>query len=85
MRRADCFLTSIPRSGPDDVLYEYELFAVINHEGHLDNGHYTNYARFKDEWFKFDDEKCATSFPISNYFLHNKKCNANDDACSSLG
>jgi ubiquitin C-terminal hydrolase len=30
-------------------MYEYDLFAVINHEGHIDNGHYTNYARFQDE------------------------------------
>jgi ubiquitin C-terminal hydrolase len=30
-------------------MYEYDLFAVINHEGQIDNGHYTNYARFQDE------------------------------------
>jgi len=47
----------IARFATEGVLFEYELFAVINHEGHLDNGHYTNYARFKDEWFKFDDDK----------------------------
>lgn len=34
--------------GPD-AMYEYDLFAVINHEGQIDNGHYTNYARFQDE------------------------------------
>lgn len=34
--------------GPE-ALYEYDLFAVINHEGQIDNGHYTNYARFEDE------------------------------------
>ena len=34
--------------GPD-AMYEYDLFAVINHEGQLDNGHYTNFARFQDE------------------------------------
>ena len=34
--------------GPD-VLYEYNLFAVICHEGQIDNGHYTNFARFQDE------------------------------------
>ncbi|KXN82983.1 Ubiquitin carboxyl-terminal hydrolase 22, partial [Leucoagaricus sp. SymC.cos] len=48
-------------SGLDNSLYEYELFAVINHEGNLDNGHYINYARFKDEWFKFDDDKVTHS------------------------
>lgn len=30
-------------------MYEYDLFAVINHEGQIDNGHYTNFARFQDE------------------------------------
>lgn len=42
--------------GPN-VIYEYDLFAVINHEGQMDNGHYTNFARFQDEWYRFDDEK----------------------------
>jgi ubiquitin carboxyl-terminal hydrolase 22/27/51 len=30
-------------------MYDYDLFAVINHEGQMDNGHYTNYARLQDE------------------------------------
>lgn len=30
-------------------MYEYDLFAVINHEGRLDNGHYTNLARYQNE------------------------------------
>jgi hypothetical protein len=30
-------------------MYEYDLFAVINHEGDLNTGHYTNFARFEDE------------------------------------
>ena len=34
--------------GPE-AMYEYDLFAVINHEGQINNGHYTNYARFQDE------------------------------------
>lgn len=34
--------------GPE-AMYEYDLFAVINHEGRMDNGHYTNFARFRDE------------------------------------
>ncbi|KAJ7070002.1 hypothetical protein C8F01DRAFT_977061 [Mycena amicta] len=39
------------------AMYEYDLFAVINHEGQLNNGHYTNFARFEDEWYRFDDDK----------------------------
>ncbi|KAF8340377.1 uncharacterized protein EI90DRAFT_3035339 [Cantharellus anzutake] len=38
-------------------MYEYELFAVVNHEGQMDTGHYTNYARYHDEWYRYDDEK----------------------------
>ncbi|KAH7911361.1 hypothetical protein BJ138DRAFT_1135452 [Hygrophoropsis aurantiaca] len=46
--------------GPD-TMYEYDLFAVINHEGQMDNGHYTNFARFQDEWYRFDDDKVTPS------------------------
>lgn len=46
--------------GPE-AMYEYDLFAVINHEGQIDNGHYTNYARFQDEWYRFDDDKVTNS------------------------
>ena len=34
--------------GPE-ALYEYDLFAVVCHEGAIDNGHYTCYARSHDE------------------------------------
>ena len=33
--------------GPE-ALYDYELFAMVNHEGQIDNGHYTSFARFQD-------------------------------------
>ncbi|KAF8628559.1 hypothetical protein AX15_003826 [Amanita polypyramis BW_CC] len=45
-------------TGPDGM-YEYDLFAVINHEGQMNNGHYTNFARFGDEWYRFDDDQVA--------------------------
>lgn len=36
--------------------YRYSLYAVINHFGTLDNGHYTAYVRHqKDIWVKCDD------------------------------
>ena len=38
--------------GPE-ALYEYDLFAVINHDGQIDNGHYTSFARFQDEVRQF--------------------------------
>jgi ubiquitin carboxyl-terminal hydrolase 22/27/51 len=49
-------LTSSRNYAPE-AIYEYDLFAVINHEGQMDNGHYTNYARCGDEWYRFDDDK----------------------------
>ena len=42
-------ITSLIRYPGPEVMYEYDLFAVINHEGQINNGHYTNYARFNDE------------------------------------
>lgn len=51
---------TITPPGPD-AMYEYDLFAVINHEGQMENGHYTNFARFQDEWYRFDDEKVTPS------------------------
>ncbi|VDC04805.1 unnamed protein product [Peniophora sp. CBMAI 1063] len=46
--------------GPEGM-YEYDLFAIVNHEGDLNTGHYTNFARFEDEWYKFDDDKVTPS------------------------
>ncbi|TFK73228.1 cysteine proteinase [Pluteus cervinus] len=46
--------------GPS-AMYDYDLFAVINHEGQLNNGHYTNYARYQHEWYRFDDDKVMPS------------------------
>ncbi|OLY79337.1 Ubiquitin carboxyl-terminal hydrolase 51 [Smittium mucronatum] len=34
---------------------QYQLFAVINHTGALDTGHYTLYSQHRNQWFKFDD------------------------------
>ncbi|XP_053213153.1 ubiquitin carboxyl-terminal hydrolase 22-like isoform X1 [Panonychus citri] len=36
--------------------YRYCLFAVVNHSGTIETGHYTAYVRqHKDQWFKCDD------------------------------
>ncbi|KAG8934774.1 hypothetical protein FRC01_000455 [Tulasnella sp. 417] len=43
------------------AMYEYELFAVVNHEGQVNTGHYTNYARFEDQWYHFNDEKVTSA------------------------
>ncbi|XP_029431561.1 ubiquitin carboxyl-terminal hydrolase 8 [Rhinatrema bivittatum] len=44
--------------GPKNNLKRYNLFAVSNHYGGLDGGHYTAYGRnaAKQRWFKFDDQ-----------------------------
>ncbi|XP_054624169.1 ubiquitin carboxyl-terminal hydrolase 22 isoform X1 [Dunckerocampus dactyliophorus] len=35
---------------------KYSLFAVVNHQGTLESGHYTTFIRqHKDHWFKCDD------------------------------
>jgi ubiquitin carboxyl-terminal hydrolase 22/27/51 len=34
---------------------EYELFAVVNHHGRMENGHYTCFVRHDNMWFKCDD------------------------------
>ena len=33
----------------------YDLFAVVNHHGTINSGHYTNFARSGNHWYKFDD------------------------------
>ena len=30
-------------------MYQYDLFSVVNHDGQLNTGHYTNFARSHDE------------------------------------
>lgn len=41
---------------PFVVFGRYSLFAVVNHVGNLDAGHYTAYVRqHRDQWYKCDD------------------------------
>ncbi|KAG0313453.1 hypothetical protein BGZ99_008859 [Dissophora globulifera] len=39
--------------------YVYNLFAVINHQGKMDTGHYTAFAKNRGEWFSLDDHKVS--------------------------
>ncbi|KAF9558847.1 cysteine proteinase [Agrocybe pediades] len=63
------YTTQVLKEGGKEILSysgregmcEYDLFAVINHDGQIDNGHYTNYARFNYEWYRFDDDKVIPS------------------------
>nr|XP_019009672.1 ubiquitin carboxyl-terminal hydrolase 22/27/51 [Kwoniella pini CBS 10737]OCF48453.1 ubiquitin carboxyl-terminal hydrolase 22/27/51 [Kwoniella pini CBS 10737] len=40
-----------------DSLFMYDLFAVVTHEGKLDNGHYWADVREGEEWWHCDDDK----------------------------
>lgn len=33
----------------------YSLYAVVIHSGNMENGHYTCFVRYGDEWYKCDD------------------------------
>lgn len=50
------------RSHHDTSDFRYSLYAVINHVGTLDAGHYTAYVRHqKDIWVKCDDHIITTA------------------------
>ncbi|KAG2183561.1 hypothetical protein INT43_006567 [Umbelopsis isabellina] len=40
----------------------YTLFAVVNHQGKMDTGHYTMFAKHRGQWFKFDDHRVTLSY-----------------------
>ncbi|TRZ01985.1 hypothetical protein DNTS_024159 [Danionella cerebrum] len=47
--------------GPKTNLKKYNLYAVSNHYGGMDGGHYTAYCKnpLKQRWFKFDDHEVS--------------------------
>lgn len=47
--------------GPKHNLKKYNLYAVSNHYGGMDGGHYTAYCKnpLKQRWFKFDDHEVS--------------------------
>eukprot|EP00066_Takifugu_rubripes_P019056 XP_011608322.1 PREDICTED: ubiquitin carboxyl-terminal hydrolase 8 [Takifugu rubripes] len=47
--------------GPKQSLKRYSLYAVSNHYGGLDGGHYTAYCKsaLKQRWYKFDDHEVS--------------------------
>ncbi|RAL37294.1 hypothetical protein DM860_004216 [Cuscuta australis] len=42
-------------SSSTEITSEFELFAVITHNGNLDAGHYVTYLRLSNQWYKCDD------------------------------
>ncbi|XP_067275282.1 ubiquitin carboxyl-terminal hydrolase 8 [Pseudorasbora parva] len=47
--------------GPKPNMKKYNLYAVSNHYGGMDGGHYTAYCKnpLKQRWFKFDDHEVS--------------------------
>ncbi|PWN50274.1 cysteine proteinase [Violaceomyces palustris] len=43
----------------DPEAYVYDLLTVVVHEGSMNTGHYTNFSRWRNEWYRFDDDKVA--------------------------
>lgn len=50
----------------------YDLFAVVNHNGRIDSGHYTAMVRKRGSWFKCDDEK-VTKLPTIENTIRSKE------------
>ncbi|PVV02067.1 hypothetical protein BB560_003487 [Smittium megazygosporum] len=44
-----------PETSKINPACQYQLFAVVNHTGALDTGHYTLYSQHRNQWFRFDD------------------------------
>lgn len=52
------FPPSLPFAASDRArAYLYDLFTVVVHEGSMNTGHYTNYSRCRNSWYRFDDDK----------------------------
>lgn len=59
----------------------YELFAVVNHQGTVDFGHYFSYIKFyrKEDWYEFNDSqvkyigKNIESFPYAYALFYAKR------------
>ena len=43
--------------GPDKEHSKYNLFAIIQHYGTIENGHYTSICKNNGIWYKYDDSK----------------------------
>ena len=62
--------TSLSPEFCDSAHYKYELFAVVNHMGNLQSGHYTSFIRQTSSWFRCDDSLITKgSFDSKSYFI----------------
>ena len=53
----------ILKNSTTNVKSIYDLYAVSNHFGGLDGGHYTAYAKNwrENKWFNYDDSSCSSA------------------------
>jgi len=49
--------TEVKSPDLSDSVFRYDLFAVVTHEGKLDNGHYWADVLSSGEWWHCDDDK----------------------------
>ncbi|CAO3646302.1 unnamed protein product [Cunninghamella blakesleeana] len=47
---------------PSNISNVYTLFAVVNHQGRIDTGHYTMFAKHRGQWYKFDDHHVTMAY-----------------------
>ncbi|CAO3624062.1 unnamed protein product [Mucor fragilis] len=59
---AELDLTPYTSSKKKDADNVYTLFSVVNHQGKMDTGHYTMYAKHRNEWFRFDDHNVTVAY-----------------------
>lgn len=50
----------LPQSAYGSTPSKYHLYAVVNHYGHLDGGHYTAFCKLENQrWYTFDDSNVS--------------------------
>lgn len=55
--RECCVASHDENESMDPLAYVYDLLTVVVHEGSLTSGHYTNYSKWRGQWYRFDDDK----------------------------
>ena len=50
--------------GPDKEHSKYDLFALVQHYGTIENGHYISICNNSDRWYKYDDS-CVNEININ--------------------
>lgn len=56
------------------VVQRYSLYAIVNHFGHFEGGHYSSHIKYKNNWYELDDgnvRNCTTvlEHPSSSAYI----------------